>query len=156
VPGPAKPPEKKVLVRNRKARHEYAVEDTVEAGLVLLGSEVKSLREAAASLVDAFAEIKGGEAWLIGAQIQPYPWANQFNHDPFRRRKLLLRKQEIKRLGTKVREKGYTIVPLEIYLRGGRIKIELALARGKQRYEKRQAKLEQEARREMEAAGRRR
>src|SRR5262249_9120110 len=114
-----KPEERKTLVRNRKARHDYAIEDTLEAGIVLLGSEVKSLREGAASLVDAFAEVRGGELWLLNADISKYPWANQFNHEPRRDRKLLAKRQEIRRLDTKVREKGFTLVPLEIYLKNG-------------------------------------
>ena len=144
-----KPAERKTLVRNRKARHDYEIEDTLEAGIVLVGSAVKSLREGAASLVDAFAEVRGGELWLMNADITKYPWANQFNHEPFRDRKLLAHKQEIKRLATKVREKSYTLVPLEVYLKDGRVKVEIALARGKRLYEKRDTKRAEEARREM-------
>jgi SsrA-binding protein len=144
--------DRRTLVRNRKARHEYQVEETLEAGVALLGSEVKSLRDAQGSLVDAFAEVRGGEIWLVGAQINPYPWANQFNHEPRRDRKLLLHRREIKKLASRVREKGFTLVPLEIYLKGGRIKVELAVARGRRHYEKREAKREQEARKEIEAA----
>lgn len=142
--------ERKALVRNRKARHDYALEDHWEAGLVLVGSEVKSLRDSAASLVDAHVEVRGGEVWLVGAKIEPYKWANQFNHDPMRPRKLLLNKAEIKKLTTKVREKGFTVVPTEIYLKDGRIKVEIALGKGKKEYEKRQSKREQEDRREMD------
>jgi SsrA-binding protein len=142
--------DKKVLVRNRKARHEYSIESTLEAGIVLVGSEVKSLRESQASLADAYADVRNGELWLVGAQINKYPWANQFNHEPIHDRKLLAHKQEIKRLAAKIREKGYTLVPLEIYLKNGRIKVELALAKGKQQYEKRAAKRAAEAQREME------
>jgi len=148
--------EKKVLVRNRKARHEYQVDDTLEAGIVLVGSEVKSLREAQGNLVDAYCTIRDGELWLLQAQISPYPWANQFNHEPRRERKLLARKPEIKRLAAKVREKGYTLIPTEIYLKKGRIKVEVALARGKRQFEKRESKRAAEAQREMEAAGSRR
>jgi SsrA-binding protein len=143
---------RKVLVRNRKARHDYDIEETLETGVVLVGSEVKSLREAAGSLVDAHAEIRGGELWLIGAQIQPYPWANQFNHEPFRPRKLLAHRQEIKRLAAKVLGKGMTLVPLEIYVTDGRIKVELALARGRRAYEKRERHRAAEAQREIDAA----
>jgi SsrA-binding protein len=145
-----KPDERKALVRNRKARHEFQIDDTLETGIVLVGSEVKSLREAHASLVDAYAEVRGGELWLVGAQIEKYPWANQFNHEPIHDRKLLAHRQEIRRLAAKVREKGYTLVPLEIYLRAGKIKVEVALARGKRQYEKRAAKRAREAEREME------
>ena len=144
-----KKPERKALLRNRKARHDYEIDETIEVGVALVGSEVKSLREAAGSLVDAYADIRRGELWLIGAQINPYPWANQFNHEPFRDRKLLAHKQEIKRLATQVREKSYTLVPLEVYLKDGKIKIELALARGRRQYEKRDTKRAEEARREM-------
>ncbi len=142
--------DRKSLVRNRKARHDYAIESTLECGMVLLGSEVKSLRESQASLVDAYADVRRGELWLLGLQINPYPWANQFNHEPRRERKLLCHKQEIKRLTIKTQEKGYTLVPLEIYLKAGKIKVEIALARGKQEFEKRQAKRTVEARREMD------
>ncbi len=151
--GAKKPDDRKVLVRNRKARHDYALEDAYEAGIVLVGSEVKSLREAAASLVDAFAEVRNGEIWLVNAQINKYPWANQFNHEPMRERKLLLHKSEIKKLISKTREKGFTLIPTEIYLKGGKIKVEIALAKGRKHYEKRDAKREAEDRREMEAAG---
>ncbi|HKA90736.1 MAG TPA: SsrA-binding protein SmpB [Haliangiales bacterium] len=145
-----KPEERKTLVRNRKARHDYAIEDTLEAGIVLLGSEVKSLREGAASLVDAFAEVRGGELWLLNADISKYPWANQFNHEPRRDRKLLAKRQEIRRLDTKVREKGFTLVPLEIYLKNGRVKVAVALARGRKWVEKRRKKREDDVRREMD------
>jgi SsrA-binding protein len=144
-----KPEEKKVLVRNRKARHDYEVEDTLEAGIVLLGSEVKSLREGGASLVDAFAEVRGGELWLLGADISKYPWANQFNHEPRRDRKLLVKKTEIRRLETKVREKGFTLVPLELYLKNGRVKVAVALAKGRKGVDKRHKKREDDVRREM-------
>jgi SsrA-binding protein len=140
---------RKVLLRNRKARHDYAVEDTLETGVALVGSEVKSLREAKGSLVDAHVDVRGGELWLVNAKIDPYPWANQFNHEPLRARKLLAHRAEIKKLGTKVREKGYTLIPLEVYLKEGKIKVEVGLARGKKSYEKRDAKREAEAQREM-------
>jgi SsrA-binding protein len=143
--------ERKVLVRNRKARYDYAIEDSYEAGVSLVGSEVKSLRDAQASLVDAFAEIRGNEVWLIGAKINPYPWANQFNHEPMRPRRLLLHRQEIKRLSAKVREKGYTLVATEIYIKNGLIKVEIGLARGKKQHEKRDSKRAAEAQREMDA-----
>jgi SsrA-binding protein len=142
--------ERKILVRNRKARHELEIDSTYEAGLVLVGSEVKSLRESHGSLLDAFVQLRHGEAWLMSAQIEPYAWANQFNHEPRRDRKLLLHRAEIRRIGQKVREKGFTLVPLEIYLVNGKIKVEIALARGRKMYEKRQAKKADEAQREME------
>ena len=146
----------KVLVRNKKARHDYAIEDTFEAGISLVGSEVKSLRESRASLVDAYAEIRNGEVWLINAQINEYPWANQFNHDPKRERKLLLHKHEIKKLGVKTEQRGYTLVPLSIYLKNGKIKVELGLGVGKRFFEKRQSKREAEDKREMDRARKRR
>jgi SsrA-binding protein len=101
-------------------------------------------------LLDAFVQLRRGEAWLVSAQIEPYPWANQFNHEPRRDRKLLLHKAEIRRIGQKIRDKGFTLVPLEIYLVNGKIKIEIALARGRKLYEKRQAKKLDEAKREMD------
>jgi SsrA-binding protein len=145
--------EKKVLVRHRKARHDYEIESTWEAGMALLGSEVKSLRESHAQISDAYAELRKNEVWLINAKIEPYPWANQFNHEPTRPRKLLLNRQEIHRIGVKMRDTGYTIVPLEIYVKNGKIKIEIALARGKKQFEKRDSKRAAEAQREIEAAG---
>lgn len=149
--GGAKKEERRSLVRNRKARHDYTIESTLECGMVLVGSEVKSLRDSQASLVDAYGELRHGELWLLNAQINPYPWANQFNHEPRRARKLLVHKVEIKRLGAKVREKGYTLVPTEIYLKNGKIKVELALAKGKRDYEKRDSKLAKEARKEIDS-----
>lgn len=142
----------KVLVRNRKARHDYSIEETHEAGLSLVGSEVKSLRDSKASLQEAHIAVRRGELWLVGAQINEYPWANQFNHDPTRDRKLLMHKREILKLAVKVEQRGYTLVPLSIYLKDGRIKLELGLAVGRKTYEKRQAKREQEDRREMDRA----
>ncbi len=148
----AKSDDKKVLVRNRKAQHDYVLEGPLEAGIALVGSEVKSLRDAQASLVDAFAQLRGGEVWLVGAQVNTWPFSNQFNHEPRRDRKLLLHKHEIRKLAVKVNDKGYTLVPTEIYLKQGKIKVTLALAKGKRQYEKRQDKKAQEARREMEEA----
>jgi SsrA-binding protein len=145
--------EKKVLVRHRKARHDYEIEATLEAGLALVGSEVKSLRESHAQISDGYAELRHGEVWLVNCKIEPYPWANQFNHEPTRPRKLLLHRQEIHRLSVKMRDTGYTLVPLEIYLKNGKIKIEIALARGKKQFEKRDSKRALEAQREIEAAG---
>ncbi|RMH44970.1 MAG: SsrA-binding protein SmpB [Deltaproteobacteria bacterium] len=146
----------KVLVRNKKARHDYAIEETYEAGISLVGSEVKSLRESMASLTDAYAVIRGGEAYLVGARINEYPWANQFNHDPTRDRKLLLHKHEIRRLAVKTAQRGYALVPLAMYLKDGKIKVELGLGVGKRLYEKREAKREAEDRREIERAIKRR
>ena len=144
-----KPSERKTLIKNRKARFLYVIDESLETGIVLLGSEVKSLREHAATLTDAFAEVRNGELWLLQVDIQKYPWANQFNHEPRRDRKLLAKRQEIRRLETKVREKGYTLVPLEIYLKNGKIKVDLGLAKGRSQVDKRQRKREEEARREL-------
>jgi len=144
-----KPSGRKTLIKNRKARFLYEIDDSLETGIVLLGSEVKSLRDGAATLTDAFAEVRDGELWLLQVDIQKYPWANQFNHEPRRDRKLLAKRQEIRRLETKVREKGFTLVPLEIYLKNGKIKVELALAKGRSQVDKRHRKREEEARREL-------
>jgi len=139
---------------NRRARHDYHIEETVEAGLVLVGSEVKSLRAGKANLKDSYARIQGGEVWLINAHVSPYDPASQFGHDPTRDRKLLLHAREIGRLAGKVKERGYTLVALRIYFKGGRAKVELGLARGKQRHDKRAAIREREVQREMERAAR--
>ena len=146
----------RVLVRNRRAFHDYEISDRLEAGLVLVGSEVKSLRDAKASLAEGFIEIRVGEAWLVGAQINEYPWANQFNHDPKRPRKLLLHREELARLEVKTSQRGFTLVPLSIYLKGGRIKLELGVARGKKQFEKRESKKQAEAKREIQQELRRR
>ncbi len=146
----------KVLVRNKKARHDYAIEDTFEAGISLVGSEVKSLRDARATLTDAFAVIRNGEVWLVGAQINEYPWSNQFNHDPRRDRKLLMHKHEIRKIGIKTEQRGYSLVPLSIYLKNGRIKVELGLGVGKRFFEKRDAKREADDKREIDRAMKRR
>ena len=146
----------RVLVRNRRAFHDYDVSDRVEAGLSLVGSEVKSLRESKASLAEGHVEIRRGEAWLVGAQINEYPWANQFNHEPKRPRKLLLHRGELKRLEIKASQRGFTLVPLSIYLKNGKIKLELGVAKGKKKFEKREASKEAEAQREIQQAMRRR
>jgi SsrA-binding protein len=147
--------ERKTLVRNRQARHDYDIEATWEAGLVLTGSEVKSLRQSHASIAEAYAELRRGEAWLLNAKIEPYPFANLANHEPLRPRKLLLHKQELHRLAVRMRDSGLSLVPLELYAKNGKLKIELGLGRGRKKYEKRQAKRAQEAQREIDAAGRR-
>lgn len=142
----------RVLVRNRRALHDYEIEETIEAGAVLVGSEVKSLREAHGNLNDAYAEIRNEEVWLYNATIQEYPWANQFNHEPTRPRKLLLHKREIRRLAIKTQQRGFTLIPLAIYLNEGKIKVELGLAEGKKQYEKREATREAEAQRDIDRA----
>lgn len=144
---------RKVVARNRKARHEYEILETFEAGMVLKGPEVKSLREGKASFQDAFARVDGGEVWLHSLHISPYEQANRYNVDPLRVRKLLLNRHEIRRLVGKVEEKGLTLIPLEIYFKRGNAKVELGLARGKKLHDKREAlkskQLEREARRAM-------
>ncbi len=143
---------RKIAVRNRKARHEYEVLETLEAGLVLQGTEVKSLRDGKANLQDAFARFDRGELWLTGMHVSPYEQGNRFNHEPLRTRKLLLRRQEMRRLVGKVEQKGLTLVPLEVYFRGGIAKVTLALVRGKQLHDKRQDLKQRDAKREMERA----
>lgn len=144
--------DRKILARNRKALHEYYVEDTWEAGIVLLGPEVKSARDGRVNLAGAFATVDGGEVWLHDMHISPYDPASQFNADPLRRRKLLLNRREIRRLIGATQQKGYTLVPLDVYLRGGRIKLTIALARGKKLYDKRETLKRKEAERDVERA----
>ena len=129
----------KTLVENRKAKRDYEILETYEAGIVLKGSEVKSARQGRISIKDAYADVKNGELYLIDMHIAPYKQAGRFGHDPERPRKLLLHKYEIKRLIGKVKEKGLTLIPLRVYLKGHLIKVELALAKGKKLYEKREA-----------------
>lgn len=148
---------RKLIAQNRKARHDYSILDTYEAGVALTGTEVKSLRAGRASLVDAFATVKDGEVWLHGVHIPEYAQGTWTNHDPRRVRKLLLHRGEIDRLIGKTREGGLTLVPLQLYFRDGKVKVELALARGKRAYDKRQALARRDAEREMSrAVGRRR
>jgi SsrA-binding protein len=135
---------------NRKARYEYIIEESYEAGLVLSGSEVKSLRDGKANLKDSYGRILKGEAFLLNAYISPYPAANQFNHEPNRTRKLLLHKNEIRRLTGKVKERGLTLIPLKLYFKDGKAKVELALARGKKLYDKRESLRRKVAQREVE------
>lgn len=131
--------EGRALAQNRKARHEYHLEERYECGIALVGTEVKALREGRAQLQEAYARMKDGELWLEGCHISPYEQGNRENHEPTRPRKLLLHRRELKRLEGKTREKGYTLVPLRFYLKGNRIKLEIALARGKRQYDKREA-----------------
>ncbi len=145
-----------VIARNRRARHDYHLEDTVEGGLVLTGTEVKSLREGRASLTDGFAQIQDGEVWLHGVHIPEYTQGTWTNHEPRRPRKVLMHRKEIDRFASKVAERGLTIVPLELYFKDGRVKVELALARGKRSYDKRHDLAERDAAREVERAFRRR
>jgi SsrA-binding protein len=150
--GKAATDDRKILARNRKALHEYHVEDTWEAGIVLLGPEVKSARDGRVNLAGAFATVDGGEVWLHDMHISPYDPASQFNADPLRRRKLLLNRREIRRLIGATQQKGYTLVPLDVYLRGGRIKMTIALARGKKLYDKRETLKRKAAERDVERA----
>ena len=143
---------KKVIARNRKARHDYLIEDTWEAGLVLSGTEVKSLREGRASLTDGFALIFQNEAWLEGVYIPEYAQGTWTNHSARRRRKLLLHRDEILRLSQKVKESGRTLIPLELYFDGSRVKVEIALAKGKREWDKRQALREKQDLREAQRA----
>ncbi len=130
----------KIICQNKKARHEYHIQDTLEAGIVLLGPEVKSIREGRINIKDGYVEIKNGEAWLQNVHISPYPYAtNTARPDPLRPRKLLLHKKEIKRLAGKVKERGFTLIPLKVYLSRGKVKVEIALAKGKKIYDKREA-----------------
>ena len=140
------------LAQNRKARHTYAVEEVCEAGLALVGSEVKSIRDGKVNLVDAYAVIERGEAWLCELDIGAYAFAHARNHDPRRRRKLLLHRNEIERLASKVSEKGLTLVPLSLYQKQGRVKVELALVHGKQEFDRREDVKKREAQREIDRA----
>jgi SsrA-binding protein len=142
----------KLIAENRKARHDYQLLDRFEAGLVLTGTEVKSLRAGRATLTQAWADIRDGEAWLQGAEIAVYDQGNRANHEPTRPRKLLLHRREIDRLYGQVREKGLTLVPTKLYFKQGRVKVELALARGKDVRDKRRTVAEREAKRDMERA----
>jgi SsrA-binding protein len=145
----------RVVCQNRKARNDFFIGEVLEAGISLLGPEVKSLREGRASLVDSHAKVKSGEVFLHNMHITPYPYAHHVALDPLRTRKLLLNKKEIKRLIGKIEEKGYTLIPTKVYFAGGRAKVELALAKGKRKYDKRRALKEKDLRREMDEAKKR-
>ena len=144
----------KVIATNRKAYHDYEILETYEAGIVLRGTEVKSLRESQVNFKDCYAAVDNGEAWLIGCYISPYHHGTDANHDPERRRKLLLHRREISRLLGKTAERGLTLVPLRLYFKSGRAKLEIGLGRGKKLHDKRSALRERETRREMEREGR--
>lgn len=147
---------KKVIASNRRARHEYAIEDVVEAGLVLTGTEVKSLRAGRATITDGYGEITDSEAWLHGVHIPEYTQGTWTNHEPRRTRKLLLHRKEIDRLASSIKERGLTLVPLSLYFKDGKAKIELGLARGKRTYDKRHELAKRDAAREVERELRRR
>ena len=140
----------KLVAENRKARHEYIIEDTFEAGMLLMGTEVKSLRLGKANLKDSYARIKNGEVFIHQMHIGPYPFATYNNHEPLRTRKLLLHHYEIKKLFGKVNEKGYTLIPLKLYFKGGKAKRSLALAKGKQSHDKRETIRRRDQKRELE------
>jgi len=142
-------PHKKNIAENRKARHNYFIEDTYEAGIVLLGTEVKSLRGGRANLKDAYARIVNGEVFVYQMHIGPYPFAYYNNHEPLRTRKLLLHKSEIKKLYGKVNEKGFSLIPLRLYFVNGKVKMVIALARGKRKYDKRQAIRQRDEKRDL-------
>ena len=146
----------KVVVTNRRARRNYTIVDVFEAGLVLVGSEVKSLRDGKVELKDSYGDIRQGEAWLVGAHISPYDFAAQGGHEPERDRKLLLHRREIDRIAGQVAEKGLTLIPLRVYFKDGKAKVEMALARGKTTYDKRDTLRERDHQREIERATRHR
>jgi SsrA-binding protein len=143
---------KKIICLNKKASHSYFIEEKYEAGLVLQGTEVKSLREGRANLKESYARVKDGEVFLYNCHISPYSHGNRQNHDPIRPRKLLLHKQEIKKLFGKIAEKGYTLVPTRMYFSKGKAKLELGLGKGKKLHDKRHSLKEKDANREMERA----
>jgi len=150
-----KPMPGKTLVSNRRARREYFIEESYEAGLVLTGSEIKSIRAGRANLQDSYVTIRDGEAWLVNSHVSPYKQASQENHEPKRDRKLLLHRRQIDRLVGSIQTKGYTIIPLRIYLKNNRAKVEIALAKGKKLYDKRDDLAKRQAQRDMERAMRR-
>jgi SsrA-binding protein len=140
------------ICRNRRASHDYEIMDRLECGVVLVGTEVKSLRDGHASLEDSYAKIEGNELWLVGAEIPEYLFGNRLNHKPKRTRKLLLRRSEIAKFAGKASQKGFTLVPTRMYFKNGRAKVEIAVARGKQAHDKRQSLKAAEAKREMDRA----
>jgi SsrA-binding protein len=144
----------RTVATNRRARHEYAILETLEAGLVLRGTEVKSLRAGLLNFKDSYATVRNGEVWLVGCHINPYSHGTDANHDPERDRKLLLHGREISRLAGKVAERGLTLVPLKLYFKSGRAKIEIGLGRGKKLHDKRSTLQEREVKREMDRAAR--
>ena len=140
----------KQLAENRKARHEYFIEDTYECGLALVGTEVKSIRAGKVNLKDSYAQVKNGEVFIIGMHVSPYEQGNIFNRDPFRQRKLLLHGSEIRKLYKLTQADGYSLIPLKLYLKNGLVKMELAVAKGKKLYDKRHSIAERDVKREME------
>jgi len=142
----------KIVATNRKATHDYSIEDRFEAGIALLGTEIKSVRAGQANLREGYVQVRGDELWLVNTHIAPYDPAGRQGHDPLRPRKLLLHRKEIARLLSRVQERGYTIIPLKIYLKNRRAKVEVALARGKRQYDKRETIAKREAGRQIERA----
>ncbi len=142
----------KVVSQNKKAYADYFIDETIEAGIVLTGTEVKSLRQGKANLKDSYVIIKDNEAWLLNCHISPYSHGNIYNHDPLRTRKLLLHRKEIERLRGKIQQQGYTLIPLKLYFKGSYVKVEIGLARGRKKYEKRDIIKKKEAQREIERA----
>jgi SsrA-binding protein len=142
----------KIVATNRKATHDYSIEDRFEAGIALLGTEIKSMRAGQANLREGYVQVRGDELWLVNTHIAPYDPAGREGHDPLRPRKLLLHRKEIIRLLGRVQERGYTIIPLKIYLKNRRAKVEIALARGKRQYDKRETIAKREAGRQIERA----
>jgi SsrA-binding protein len=151
---PSQEPRDRTIATNRRARHEYSILETFEAGLVLRGTEVKSLRAGLINFKDSYATVRNGEVWLLGCHINPYSHGTDANHDPERDRKLLLHGKEISRLTGKVAERGLTLIPLKLYFKSGRAKIELGLGRGKKLHDKRSTLREREVQREMDRAAR--
>ncbi len=145
----------KIVTENRKARHNYHIEEQIEAGMVLLGTEVKSLRSGHANLKDAYGRIKNGEMYIYQMHISPYPFAYYDNHDPLRPRKLLLNKSELKRMIAKIKAKGFSVIPLRVYFKNGKAKITISLARGKRKYDKRESIKNREMKREIDRAKKR-
>jgi len=142
----------KVIAVNRRATHDYFVDERLEAGLVLTGTEIKSIREGRVNLREGYARVTGNEAWLVNVHIAPYEQGNRYNHEPLRDRKLLLHRDEIATLVGKVRQRGYTLIPLQLYLKNGRAKVELGLARGKRQFDKRESIARREAQRDIDRA----
>ena len=140
----------KLLSENRKARHEYFIEDTCECGIALIGTEVKSIRMGKVNIKDSYAKVKDGEIFVIGMHVSPYEKGNIFNRDPFRERKLLLHKREIRKLGALSQADGYSLIPTKLYLKDGKVKLELAVAKGKKLYDKRHDIAERDAKRAMD------
>lgn len=144
----------KVLTENRKARHEFFIEDTYECGIALIGTEVKSIRMGKVNIKDSYAKVKGSEVYVVGMHVSPYEKGNIFNRDPFRERKLLLHKREIRKLGVLSQADGYSLIPLKLYLKDGKVKLELAVAKGKKLYDKRHDIAERDAKRAMDRRNR--